>query len=306
MKMLRIGLLVLFVACVAWPVAATASQRSGQRVGGASANSTTFTDPTGDSGNAPDITTTTVSNDDNGQLTWSATMSNRPTLTDKDVITISVDTNGNLSDNRRGAEYMVSFIKGIPVKLDKLLGNAGTVDPASSFSASYANGVATFSVNVSQIDNPTQINFQTVASGDNRVPRFPESAPDSGWWNYKILISSGGGPTGPTGSGGTPPVKLAETKPVVKGAVAGKTVSVSAVVTNNGTGVRATSVTCSGKVAGKSLRGARSGRTASGKISCSWRLPSSGHGKSLTGKIGASYQGRSVSKPFVAKIKSQL
>src|SRR5262249_41274332 len=118
-----------------------------------------------------------------------------------------------------------------------------------------------------------------------------------------VSSSGGGGPTGPTGSGGTPTVKLAETRPVVTGAVAGKTVRVSAVVTNNRTGVQAASVTCSAKVAGKSLRGARFGRTASGKISCSWRLPSSAHGKSLTGKIGASYQGKSVSKPFATKIK---
>lgn len=302
MKKLRVGLMALFVACVASPLAATASPRSGQRVGAASANSTTFTDPAGDSGNAPDITTTTVSNDDNGQLTWSATMPNRPTMTDKDGVTLYLDTNGNLSDNRLGAEYTVFFMKGTAL-LSEEFGSSGALLPASWFSASYANGAATFSVNVSKIGNPTEINFRTFASGD-RGATFPESAPDSGWWNYRILISSGGGgPTGPTGPGGTPPVKLAETKPVVKNAVAGKTVTVSAVVTNNGTGVRAASVTCSAKAAGKSLRGARFGRTASGKISCSWRLPSSVHGKSLTGKIGASYQRKSVSKPFATEIE---
>jgi hypothetical protein len=296
--MLRSGVLVLLVACVAWPAASAASPQA------VSANSTTFTDPTGDSANAPDVTTTTVSNDDSGKITLAVSFSNRASLTDADSVSLSIDTDGNLTDGFFGADYQV-FFTNTRATLYSATSSNGIIliSPISvpSFNASFADGVETISVNKADVGDPAQISIQLLTSGDN-VDTVPEFAPDSGWWSYEIVITPSG-PTGPTGVTGPPPVTLAETKPLVKGAVAGKTVTVSAVVTSNGTGVQAASVTCSAKVAGKSLRGARFGRTALGKISCSWRLPSFAHGKSLTGKIGASYQGKSVSKPFATKIK---
>jgi hypothetical protein len=53
-----------------------------------SANSSAFVDPTGDSGIAPDISSATVSNDDQGTVTFSIAIANRPELgpTDFDAL----------------------------------------------------------------------------------------------------------------------------------------------------------------------------------------------------------------------------
>ena len=69
------------------------------------ANSQTFTDPTGDSGNAPDVTTVTASNDDNGQITFAISLANRTALSDSDLAIVQLDTDGNLSDGFGGADY---------------------------------------------------------------------------------------------------------------------------------------------------------------------------------------------------------
>jgi hypothetical protein len=97
-------------------------------------------------------------------------------------------------------------------------------------------------------------------------------------------------------------VKLAMTKPVLSKAVAASSFTASAVVTNNGTPVTG-SVTCSARLGGKSLAGAKHTTSPSGKATCAWKLPKPAHGKTLTGKISESYQGKTISRPFATKVK---
>jgi hypothetical protein len=302
-RFVRLGLAAIAACCVAWPAAALAGPRTLHQVGVAEANSQTFTDPAGDSVNAPDVTTTTASNDDSGKITLAVSLPNRPSLSDADFVSLDVDTDGDLTDGFLGADYQVA-ITNTGATLYHATSSNGTIliSPISvpSFNASFGDGVETISVNKADVGDPAQIGIQLATSGDN-VDTLPEFAPDSGWWSYQIVIAPAG-PTGPTGATGPPPVKLAETKPLVRGAVAGRTVTVTAVVTNNGTGVAGT-LTCSAKVAGKALAGARRTVGAAGKASCSWRLPRSAHKKSLTGKIGETYQGKSISRPFSARIR---
>ena len=90
-------------------------------------------------------------------------------------------------------------------------------------------------------------------------------------------------------------------KPQLAKAVAGKTFTVSTEVTNNGRGVKG-AVTCTAKLGGKPLSGAHHTSTAAGKATCSWRLPGSAHGKSLTGTIKETYKGKHVSRSFSTKV----
>lgn len=362
----RLALAALALGCVVWPATALASAQHAAKPRVASANSQTFTDPTGDSGNAPDVTNVTVSNDDNGQVTFAITFANRPALTDQDLGIVLLDTNGDGSP-----EYAFGIANGT----SGIFSASGTtltpISPAS-FSGSFANGVQTLSVNTADIGNPAQISFVIGMSGD-QGSTIGDFAPDNGVWSYQVIIAPpapavasfapAGGPVGtavdvhgthltgatsvtfngtpdtsfvvdsdtditahvPSGAttgpivvttpNGTatssssftvtvpvPPVKLAETKPVLSKAVAGKTFTVSAVITNSGTGVAGT-VVCSARLGGKSLGVAHHTSSASGKATCSWKLPKSAHGKSLTGRIGEAYKGKSVSKPFSAKVK---
>jgi hypothetical protein len=96
-------------------------------------------------------------------------------------------------------------------------------------------------------------------------------------------------------------VKLAAGKPQLSKAVAGKLVTVSIVVTNNGKGVKGT-VSCTAKLGGKPLAGAHHTSTAAGKATCSWRLPGSAHGKSLTGTIKETYKGKTITRSFSTKV----
>jgi hypothetical protein len=302
MNLYRLGAVALLAGCIAWPATALASSQRAHHARSVAAGSQTYTDPAGDSGNAPDVTNVTVSNDDNGQLTFAITLPNRAAFTAADFMSLDMDTNGNLSDGVFGADYSIGIDQnGVLLFSDA----AGAITPltAQTLTSSFANTVETISINRSEIGNPSQINFSLTGSGDN-VTTLGEFAPDSGVWNYQIAIATTGptGATGPTGVTGPPPVKLAETKPVLSKPTAGKTFTASATVTNNGASVEGT-VNCSAKLGGKTLSGARHSVGATGKATCSWKLPKSAHGKSLTGRIGESYQGKSVSKPFSAKVK---
>ena len=359
----RLAVAALVVGCTAWPATALASGQHAAKLRVVSANSQTFTDPTGDSGNAPDVTTVTVSNDDNGQVTFAITLANRTALSDQDVGLVLLDTNGDGSP-----EFAFGFFNGVSAIFSASGSSLTPITPAS-FSGSFANGVQTLSVNKADIGNPTQINFAIATSGDQGAS-VGETAPDSGAWNYQVIIAPpvptvasfapAGGPVGttvdvhgthftgatsvtfngtpdtsfvvssdtditahvPSGAGTGPivvttpngtatsssaftvavPVKLAETKPVLSKAVAGKSFAASAVVTNNGAGVVGT-VACSAKLGGKPLGGAHHTSSASGKATCSWKLPKSAHGKALTGTIGESYQGKSIKRSFSTKVK---
>ncbi len=75
------------------------------------AGAKTFTDPSGDSGSAPDITSVLVSNDDAGLLTFGLGLANRGELTGDDVVVIGLDTdrNAQTGDLRHGAgtDYLI-------------------------------------------------------------------------------------------------------------------------------------------------------------------------------------------------------
>ena len=296
-KLVKLGVAALFLGCIAWPATAAASSQGADHTRAVSANSQTFTDPTGDSGNAPDVTTVVVSNDDNGQVTFVITLANRPVLTDQDFLSIFADTNGNPSDGAAGADFLIG-ISNTGAALFSAVGGTLTPVSAASFSGSFANGVQTVSVNKADIGNPTQINFQILSSGDN-VTSVPEFAPDGGTWSYQVAIAT---PVGPTGSTGPPPVRLAAAKPQLSKAVAGKPFTVSTVVTNNGEGVKGT-VGCAAKLGGKPLTGARAMSTAAGKATCSWRLPGNAHGKPLSGTIKETYQGKAISRSFSTRVR---
>ena len=89
----RTGLLLaLAVAVVALPTVATGGTSAPS---GATANTTTYQDSTGEDPAAPDISTIVVSNDDAGMLTFRINIPNRPTLGQDMLFEIWVDTDNN-------------------------------------------------------------------------------------------------------------------------------------------------------------------------------------------------------------------
>ncbi len=279
------GAASLALACLVWPAV------TGAGTSGAPRNWETFIDPSGDAqGGAPDISTATVSNDDRGQITFAITLANRTTLSSTDRLVVAMDTDGNASNGVDGADYELEFVDARPRLLGAEGGSWRPTTPASPFHGSFASGVLTLSVNTSDIRKPTWLAFFIAASGD-AAGTIGDYSPDSHRWHYSVLI----GPGPP--SDAPPPPPLAETKPSLSRAVAGKPFIASAVVTINGMPVQG-NVTCVARTAGRILRQARRSVAADGKATCRWRLPKIAHGKRLAGSIGETYLGARVVRSF--------
>jgi hypothetical protein len=290
------------ILAVVWPVVGTASPSHTSAV---AAGSATFTDPTGDSGDGPDVTTVAVSNDSTGKITVAATIANRPALTDADAVTAFFDTDGNSGTGGSGGfEYEVAWIEGHQLLL-KWDGSQFADDGASSFSASYTSGTATFSISKNDLGGVTAFSFIVATTGDNGDTTADRAPDGAGTWIY----SAGGSSQPPPPPGSTPPPPpppgtLKSTKFTVGKPHAGRRFTVSMVVSVAATGVAVkTAVSCSAKLAGKTVRVVGKGSVQRGRASCTWALPRRTQGKQLRGSIIAAYQGATVRRSFSAPVR---
>jgi hypothetical protein len=285
---------------VAWPLVA-----SGKTA--ATLASATFTDPTGDAtGDGPDVTTVQVSDDSTGKISFTATIANRPALTDVDAVQAFFDTDRNSGTGGNGGyDYEVAWIDGHE-ELDHWDGGQfATVSPApKSFSASYKNGQATFSIGKDDFGGSVTFNLFLTTTGDTG-DSTSDRAPDGGSWGYP---TSGSSPPPPPGSPPPPPpppggVTLIATGFTVGKPHSGRPFTVAMVVRVKETGIAVkTAVSCSATLAGKRLKESKKGSVFSGRASCTWRLPKNTKGKQLRGSITATYQGAKVRKTFSKKI----
>jgi len=244
------------------------------------AASESFTDPAGDSGLAPDVVGLDVSNDDKGVVTLALRFGNRTSLTGDDVVLVFLMT-GN-------AEYVIladwsdhSYTLGrwngseydFDVPQDTLLTRDGM----------------TFFINRSELENADLllIHTRTLAGWDGEQYQHSDRAPDEipggvVVWPYVLTFAP----------------ELRSVKPTFTPLKprAGKRFSVSGarVVLGTGETVRAESVTCSARLAGKALRLA--GR-------CAWNVPRAAKGKRLTVTVKVSYHGATRSAgPFAFSV----
>lgn len=283
-----------------WPVMGLAA--SGHSTA-AAANSATFTDPAGDSGSAPDITTVTVANDDAGVLTLTLAVPNRTAFADTDGIRGLVDTDSNPGTGAPGGwDYEFGWIQGAAV-LSKWSGAEFDTISAPSFKGAFKDSTATASVALADIGSPTAFNLFVTATGDGG-DSFPELAPDTGAWGYSTVATvppPPPPPAPPPPPGGT---KLTASRATVGSAQAGKAFTVSMTVKDASTkkGVKGTLV-CAGKLGRKAIKAARKSSVAkSGKATCVWQLPKSSRGKQIKGSIIETYKGAKVSRSFSKRV----
>ena len=199
--------LALAAAAVAFPSAATARPASH---GKALANSVTFQDSTGEDPLAPDITSVTVSNDDEGNITFQINVSNRPQLTQDLETDILLDTDQNSSTgdpNLLGADYIIELIPGqvgmfMWYRANFIPGGSNFI-PAplqQTLSYSYPATGPVIKINASDLGDPTGFNLVAVmASGitfdsegnpdfSNVHLDFAPNPGQQGFWNYQITI----------------------------------------------------------------------------------------------------------------------
>jgi hypothetical protein len=251
------------------------------------AGSKTFTDPRDDASAAPDITQLVVSNDDNGQITFQFTFSNRPTiLTGEDVVALGLDTdaNGDTGDDA-GYEYIMGFgFQGQQAEVGKWDGSRYDFNVAAT-TLRFADGGRTISINRSEVGGTGAFKFRVVTSSDSGQSTG-DTAPEGGLaviWDYTLALR---------------PQIVAMRAGFVPGqpragrafALASPTLRLS-----SGQMVAPASYSCRATLAGKVLR-------AAGK--CRWTLPRNARNKRLVVTVTASYGGGSASfDPYVFRVR---
>ena len=273
-------------------------------------DSRTFNDPSGDNRvDGPDLTRVDVSDDSSGKITFTATIANRPALTDVDAVQAYFDTDKNAGTGGNGGfEYEVAWITGHQ-ELEKWDGaQFATQSPPASFSASYKDGQATFSIGKDDFGGSTAFDLVVTTTGDTG-DSTSDRGPNGGTWGYPtggVVAPPPPPPPPPPGAPPPPPggkVTLVATGFTVAKPHAGRPFTVSMVVRVKQTGIAVkTVVSCSATLAGKRLKASGKGSVRSGRASCTWKIPRNSKGKQLRGSITATYQRAKVKKTFSKRV----
>jgi hypothetical protein len=233
--------------------------------GGAGAATATFTDPQGDAtGGAADISQVVVSNDFDGNVTFAMTIPNRPTFTADDFVVILLNVDRNTTTGNNGIDYAI-VVEATSAVLLQWNGTTFVRVTAPTLTATTNN--MTVTVNRSDLGKTTSFNF-ALGSGLDSSDAAGDSAPDTGGWTYDLALK----PTLNTLAAHFSPAKPRAGKPF---RVAGTTLRL-----DDGTTVKADSITCVAKLNGKRLQGR-----------CSWRIPKTARGKRLVVTLTARYKG---------------
>lgn len=297
------ALVVVCVTVLSALLVATAS--AGSRRG----RDASFTDPTGDSGTAADITTMKVSNDATGQITFDVTTPGQFTSTQTVEIFIDSDRNSSTGDTRNsGVEYdLFQDFSTHTWGVDMWNGSAWVASPSTStVKVSYTNNEYFFSINKSEIGNTTSFGFWIDSCEADCSTGHEDQAPDQGTWIYDVVPPT----TAPTGGGAA--LHLSVVKWLAPKTVkAGHAYTVAAAVQRSDTSDYVGDdgqIACKATVAGKSVHavgGFVSVTTQGTKVSvaaCVVAVPKTAHGKKLAGSITVSYQGAHISRTFAARV----
>lgn len=247
---------------------------------------TSFVDPAGDSGAAPDITRVVVGNDAGGNVTIAVT-TNQPTLAPDAALIVSIDSDQNPATGSLAGIEFVLFMNVPGSTFTMWNGTTFVPAPATTLHVSYGAGIATFQVNKSELGNTSGFRFGVVASKlvGNQVTAT-DRAPDSGQYAYTLAAS--------------PPPRVALGRAVTRapGIHAGKRFSISAPVSTNANTVH---VSCAAKVAGKAVH-THAGYVG-GRDVCTGTVPRDTAGARLTGTETATISGGKTTSAFSFVVK---
>ena len=234
--------------------------------GAAGANAAqTFPDPSGDGkGAAADVTQVAVSNDFDGNITFSVTFANRTSLEPDDLIFIYLDVDRNDATGPNGTEYAIGLRSS---GAELLHGTDAAFAPTPATTLSTADGGRTVRINRSDLGATTGVVFYVVSTlAPDAAAR--DDAPDIGAWIYDLDLKPALGTLAARFSPAKPkaarPFRLASTTLRLE----------------DGTRVKADSIACVAKLNGRRLAGR-----------CSWRIPASARGKRLVVTLAAHYKG---------------
>ena len=291
--------LTLVALAVAPAIALGSSARS-------TANSKVFLDSTGEDALAPDVTSTTVSNDDAGNITFLIGISNRPALAQDMLIAVLVDSDqnpatGDPQASVPGNEYLIELVPGA-VDLFKWSGSGSDYPGVAAPSLTYSYDATGATIRIAAVDlgKTKAFNFAVVAISGitldakgtpdfTNVHRDASPDPGHGAFTYQVLTTL------------TLTVTAFTTSP--KPVKAGKPFSVGLAVNESDTAgpVQQGRVACVAKIAGKRVQ-VRSNRIVNGIAVCTWTIPKTAKSKRIQGSISLVVQDTQVSRSFSLKV----
>lgn len=303
------SLLAIAVAVVVLPAAAFGAFPSGTTSPAViAANTTTFTDSTGEDPAAPDITTIVVSNDDAGMVSFRVNVPNRPTLGQDMLVDLFVDTDNNPATGSQeipGIDYVVELARG-EINLFKWDGTGFTRrfgDPSAvTLAFSYQGGV-TIRISAAELGSTTRFNFLvTVESGVVVDPvtgdlDFTNAKGDAapgggaGFFNYVVNIAKP-----------TLIVRRVATSPAAPSAGKPFTMRLTTARSDTGAVIQNGRVTCVGRAGTARLR-AQTTRVTRGAAVCTWLIPKGAKGKSFRGSVSVVFEGLRASRSYSARIR---
>jgi hypothetical protein len=258
----------------------------------ANANPATYTDLTGDSGTAPDITSVVVSSDATNQITFRINVVKLVVPSDGHVV-IAIDSDQNAATGYQGIDYM--FLGDLSTNSFTVgRWNGSTFAETHEFTANASTNDSglSFSINSSELGNTTGFNFwaRTVQGSDVSAGHY-DDAPDQGSWNYQLAP--------------TAPLTLTVGLTHASKARAGKPfVALIEVVRSDGadTSLSPADVSCTATVGARALKA----KTTVGEgpaAGCGWLLPKKSRGKTLHASVTAALDGATITKILTARIR---
>ena len=272
------------------------------------ANSVTYQDSTGEDPAAPDITTVVVANDDKGALSFRVNIPNRPQLTRDILAVLFVDSDANPATgdpDTLGADYVVQLFLG-EVGLFKWDGTDFTRrpgDPAATTLNYSWNGGVTIRISAAELGNSKRLNFAVVVVAglviddvtgnvdDTNATRDVAPASGSGFWRYDVKIAPA-----------RVVFKSLKTAPASPKAGGKFTVSMAATRSDTGETIKNGRVSCTAKAGTRTIRPS-SARFVGGQAVCVFSVPRGSAGKTLRGTIKITFEGKSLTRTFSAKIR---
>jgi hypothetical protein len=240
-------------------------------------NATHYTDPTGDAFGGPDIVNVNVSNNDSGSLHFSVEVPTAEQLPSGAFLGIYIDPDKNNANDY--IIWMQSTGSGVNSALYHLVGGTAQIVQDPSLHVTYLRG-ATVDISRASVGVSTGFQFQVATIRPDQQSSW-DTAPDSGWFSYNVIIGQ------PQPSITSIEVKSVSWTPDPP--KAGKAlVATAKVVSNTGAPLPSGQVQCDAKVGGVAIKG--TGRFVPGAGICTWSLPASAAGKSITGKVTVLYQ----------------
>lgn len=298
--MRRFFILAAFVAAMVLATTASAGTKA-----------TTFTDPTGDSGTAPDITTVVVDADATGTIVLAITTANQADLAADGVLDIVFDADRNGSTGSpSGGEYRV-LIFGQDKSFDFLRWDGTQWADASAGSLKIVHAPNTFGIviNKSDLGGTGAFDFYVVGvqlAADGSVTARDDAPDGSAVWTF-TLVATPPPPTTTTTTATPPPpppppptIGLGGVSLAAVGLHAGKLFLVKAHVTTTAGTVK---VTCAVKISGKAVRVLGAYARATHTATCSGRAPLATAGKRLAGTMTVTISGDRDSRTFAFTIR---